>query len=302
MTPAETKRSPISLPTVLIGLLFVVAVVAALFFMNRSTSASNKLKSKDKKIDSLNTEFKSMMDSLNTTNDQLKEKVEGLTKQKDRLAATRDSVLRLLNYALANDRNSKGKIAQLEKKLKDVQGELSKLQKSYDDILASAGNSGAEYKQRLEALTQERDAIAKENLELKKQLSEIKKDVVEGALFSKTMAAVPGELSGGKFSASTRSQNTDRVEVKFTLSRAPKADEQLLFRIYDPTNKEVALNPSYRKELSAPANPINQKVQLVFEKKLDRKNSGRFSVRLFLTSNEKGIANQEIGTGNFEVK
>ncbi|TAE11799.1 MAG: hypothetical protein EAZ95_13215, partial [Bacteroidetes bacterium] len=68
------------------------------------------------------------------------------------------------------------------------------------------------------------------------------------------------------------------------------------------TNKEVALNPKYRQELNAPANAVNQKVMLAFEKKLDRKSSGRFSVRLYLTSNEKGIANQEIGVTGFELK
>jgi hypothetical protein len=47
---------------------------------------------------------------------------------------------------------------------------------------------------------------------------------------------------------------------------------------------------------------VNQKVILAFEKKLDRKSSGRFSVRLYLTSNEKGIANQEIGVTSFELK
>lgn len=307
MTPAETKRSPINLPMILLGALLVLAFIA-IFFMASSRTGLQKLTTNQKnKIDSLNNankEFGAQMDSLTKTSEQLQEKVEGLTKQKDRLIASRDSVLRLLNYALANDRNSKGKIAQLEKKLKEVQGKLSEVQKTYDDILASAGSSGAEYKQRLEALSSERDALAKENQALKKQLADkdAKGDTQGKAIFSTTMSAIPGELSGGKFSASTKSQNTDRVEVKFSLSRAPKADEQLLFRVYDATNKEVALNPKYRQELNAPANAVNQKVMLAFEKKLDRKSSGRFSVRLYLTSNEKGIANQEIGVTGFELK
>ena len=153
-------------------------------------------------------------------------------------------------------------------------------------------------------MTVERDALAKENQELKKKVAE---SAGTGggqtiALFSKSMAAVPGELVRKVFSPSTRSQNTDRVQVSFALSRAPKSDEQILFRVFDATNKEVAVNPSYRKELGAPANPTNQKVILPFEKALTRKESGRFSVRMYLTSTEKGIANQEIGSTSFELK
>lgn len=307
MTPAETKRSSLSnnLPVLLLAALLILAVVAVVFLVNSRTKLNKEKNEKDSQIVKLTKDFNAELDTLRVTEEKLRGEVESLTKQKDRLMASKDSVVRLLNYALANDRNAKGKVAQLEKSLRDIQAKLGEVQKMYDDLLASSGSSGAEYKQRLEALSVERDALAKENQELKKQMVakvEIG-DNQKSALFTTgAIASQPGELKGGKFSPSTRSQNTDRAQVTFSLTRAPKADEQLLFRVYDATNKEVPLNPSYRKELTAPANPVNQKVMLVFEKMLDRRTSGRFSVRLYLTSTDKGIANQEIGQGSFTLK
>ncbi len=303
----ETKRSPISnnLPVFLLAALLILAVVAVFFLVNSRTSLKKERDAKDTQITKLNKDFNEQLDSLRASEQKLQGEVEGLTKQKDRLVASKDSVLRLLNYTLANDRNSKGKIAQLEKALKDLQGQLGSVQKMYDDLLASSGSSGAEYKQRLEALSVERDVLAKENQDLKKQLAAKAEigDNQKSALFTTgAIVAQAGELKSGKFSASTKSQNTDRVQITFSLTRAPKADEQLLFRVYDATNKEIPLNPSYRKELNAPANPINQKLILAFEKMLDRKTNGRFSVRLYLTSTDKGIANQEIGQGTFNLK
>lgn len=307
MTPAETKRSPISnnLPVFLLAALLVLAVVAVVFLVNSRTTLKKDNVAKDSQIVKITKDFNEQLDSLRVSEEKLSEQVKSLTSQKEKLASSKDSVLRLLNYALANDRNSKGKVAQLEKSLREIQAKLGDVQKMYDDLLASSGSSGAEYKQRLEALSVERDNLAKENQDLKKQLATKAEtgDNQKSALFtSGAIVAQPGELKSGKFSASTRSQNTDRVQISFSLTRAPKADEQLLFRIYDATNKEVAVNPSYRKELTAPANPVNQKLMLVFEKMLDRKSSGRFSVRLYLTSTDKGIANQEIGQGTFTLK
>ncbi len=309
MTPAETNRSPLStnLPMVLLAALLLLAIVAAVIMMNRNTTyqkLSTEQVEKIKNLDLANKQFESQMDSLNQTSTALQEKVEGLMKTKDRLISSRDSVVMLLGNVLKNDKNAKGKVAALEKQLKEYQNKLNGVQKLYDDLLANTGSSGVEYKQRLEALTSERDALAKENQELKKKVADVA-NTGGGqtvAIFCKTMTPLPGEAKSGKFSSSTRSQNTDRLQTTFTLTRAPKSDEQILFRVFDGTNKEVALNPSYRKELNAPANPINQKVMLVFEKMLGRKDSGRYSVRMYLTSTEKGIANQEIGVGSFELK
>jgi len=309
MNPAETKRSSqsASFPTVLLAGLLILAIIAIIFVvMNNRSILKNSVnqESKIKDLDATNKQFKQQMDSLELTASELNSKVETITKQKDRLVASRDSVMRLLNYALLNDRNSRGKVAQLEKKLRELQGKLGDVQKMYDDLLANTGSSGIEYKQRLEALSAERDVLSKENQTLKKQLAD-KENGGGGqvtAIFSTSMSALPGEMANKKFSPSTRSQNTDRVQVTFSLSRAPKTDEQILFRIFDGTNKEVTINPGYRKELNAPANATNQKVFLAFEKALDRKSSGRFSVRMYLTSTEKGIANQEIGLAGFELK
>lgn len=305
----DKSQGGLSRNVLLFGLLILLAgsllgIGYMAYLRSLSEKSNAKLKSRSDSLAYSNGLFKDSVRILNDESIELNEKVEELMQQKDKLTGSRDSVARLLAYSRANERNAVGKVAVLEKKLKELQTKLNSIQAQYDDLLANSGSAGAEYKQRLESLTAERDNLAKENQRLKQDLGNATTNADNRtAIFANSMSAVPGELVKNKFSASTRSQNTDRAQVAFSLSRAPKPNETIIFKIFDATNKEVAIKPKYRNELNAPANPVNQRVILEFEKgKLDRSSSGRYSVRMYLTAIDKGIENQEIGVSSFEVK
>ncbi len=289
----------------------LILLIGALIFIAWLVNSQNKLrkdaqslKTKSESLEKDNTNFKVAIDSLNDLSIKLEKQLDDLTTQKEKLISSRDSVARLLAYSRTNERNSQAKIAQLQKKLNDLQAKLTDVQKKYDEVMAMSNSTDAELKRQVQALTAERNALASENQRLQRELQSATGNADNRtALFSNKMAALPGEILRGKFSASTRSQNTDRVRVNFTLSRAPKPTESLIFKVFDSSSKEVAIKPVYRNELNAPANPTNQSVILEFENgKLDRRASGIYSVRLYMTDVNKGLENQEIGITQFELK
>ena len=253
-------------------------------------------------VDSLN--FAKNIAELNDQTTALGKEIEDLRTQKERLISQKDSVERLLAYSRANERNSQAKINQLQKQLKDLQTKLNVIQQKYDELLANSDNFGSNARQQVEALTAERNALAEENQRLQRELIAATGNADNRtAIFTTKMNVNPGEVKRNKFSTSTRSQNTDRLEVTFTLSRPPKPTENLIFKVFDSANKEILIKPKYRNELNAPANPTNLKVMLEFEGGyLDRRASGIYSVRLYLTDINKGLENQEIGIRQFELK
>jgi chromosome segregation ATPase len=291
-------------------ILMVALLVGALIMIGWLVNSKSKLE-KDSKtlennyknLESENQKNRSRLETLDAEALKMTKELEDLRTQKEKLITSRDSIARLLAYSRVNERNSQVKIAQLQKKLNELQTRLTDVQKRYDEALASAGTTDSELRRQVELLTAERNALAAENQKLQRDLQSATGNADNRtAIFASKMRANPGELSKGKFSASKRSQNIDRVEVTFTLSRAPKPTESLIFKIYDRTNKEIAVKPKYRNELNSPANPTNQKVILEFESgKLGRKASGTYSVRLFMTDVNKGLENQEIGITQFEA-
>jgi len=287
--------------------ILIAALVFIFFLVNSRNRISADNEKKTKTIADLQVQNKlieTRLDSLDAESIKMTKEMEDLRTQKEKLISSRDSVLRLLNYSRVNEKNAQTKVAQLQKKLTELQKQLTGIQQKYDELLASAGTTDSDLRRQVEALTAERNALAAENQKLQRELQASTGNADNRtAIFTTKMTAMPGEVLRGKFSRSTRSQNTDRVEVNFTLSRAPKPTESLIFKIFDRANKEVAIKPKYRNELNAPANPTNQKVVLEFETgKLDRKASGTYSVRMFLTDVNKGLENQEIGITQFEVK
>jgi len=295
---------------IVIGGLAILLIAAAFVIWNLSMN-KNKLdslaKDQKSKIDTLNTQKKTFitrLDSLEDRSFRLMKEAEELERQRDMYLSQKDSVERLLAYSRTNERNSRAKIATLEKRLKDLQTKLEDVQSKYDELLASSGTSATELKARVEQLTEERNKLSSENQRLQQELAAATGNADNRtAIFTTSLSAIPGELRRDKFSASTRSQNMDRVEVSFVLSRPPKPTENLIFKVYDGTNKEIPIKPTYRNELNAPANPTNQKVILEFANgMLERSVRGNFSVRLFLTDVNKGLENQEIGLSEFAVK
>lgn len=292
----------IALVALLVGSLIVIAMLVN----NRSQleRKAGTLKNSNDSLEYTTVKFDQQLDSLNDVNHVLEKQADDLLEQKEKLMTQRDSVARLLAYSRTNERSAKTKLTQLQKQLADLQNKLDDVQRKYDDLLANSGDAGSEYKKRLEALTTERDLLASENQKLKQNLS-VETGNAENPLFvmGGTMKALPGEIVKNKFSASTRSQNTDRVQVGYTLSRATRPNESLVFKIFDATNKELAIKPKYRNELNAPADPLNQKVILEFEAgKLDRRASGRYSIRCMAMDINKGTAPKEIGITSFELK
>ncbi len=299
------KRSP-NLITIALGALLVIALVA-IGIMASSQSKSKNIEKKAKKtIDSLDktvSQFSGQIDSLNKVAADLDKQVDDLVSQKDRLIKSRDSVQKIMAYSIANDRNSKVKVTQLEKKLKELQTKLDEVQRKYDEAVASSGATDVELKKRVESLVAQNRNLQSENERLQTELAKTTTNADNRtALFTRGLTAVPGELAKGKFESSKRSQNIDRVQTSFGLSRAPKPTESIIFKVFDNTGKEVAIKPKYRNELNAPANPTNVKVILEFEKGfLARKDEGVYNVRAYLTDVNKGVENQEIGSAPFTI-
>lgn len=300
------KRSP-NLITIALGALLVIALVA-IGIMANTQSKTKSLATKNKKtIDSLDkavSQFGGQIDSLNKVAADLDKQVDDLVSQKDRLIKSRDSVQKLLVFSLANDRNSKAKAGQLEKKLKELQAKLDDVQKKYDEAVANSGATDVELRKRVESLVAQNRNLQTENERLQGEIAKTTSNADNRtALFTRGLTAVPGELTkAGKFEPSKRSQNIDRVQASFGLSRAPKPTESIIFKVFDNTGKEIAIKPKYRNELNAPANPTNVKVLLEFEKGfLARRDEGVYNVRAYLTDVNKGVENQEIGSAPFTI-
>lgn len=310
MANFETQSTPgiSSRNFIILAVIFAVILIGAVIFILRLNQEKNEIMNNlGSRVNSLvddSVRFEKKFRELNDKAIALDKEVEDLMLERDRLTAQRDSVARLLAYSRTNERNSQAKVAQLQKQLKELQSKLDNVQKQYDDLLASTGISNLEYEQRLRNITDERNNLAAENQKLQQELLAATGNADNRtAIFATNMKALPGELRRDKFSASTRSQNTDRVEVAFRLSRAPKPTESLIFKVFDPLSGEIPLKPQYRNELSAPADPVNQKVMLEFEQGfLNRRASGDYVVHLYLTDINKGLENQEIGLVKFNLK
>jgi myosin heavy subunit len=299
------KRSP-NLITIALGALLVIALVAiGIMATNQNKVAKEKKKTLDslKNLQESNDKFSEEISKLQKLNEHYKKEKEDLLSQKDRLIKSRDSVQRLLAYSFANERNAKTKVVQLEKKLKELQAQLDDVQRKYDEAVANSGATDAELKKRIDALQAQNRSLQADNERLQAELGKVSANADNRtALFVRGMSAIPGELSRNKFEPSKRSQNIDRVQVTFGLSRAPRPTESIIFKVFDNTGKEIALKPKYRNDLNTIANPTNIKLILEFEKGfLERRAEGVFSVRAYLTDVNKGVENQEIGSTPFNV-
>ena len=291
---------------VLLALLVGAAIAVAWLWYDRSDLGKKNLALTDD-VDSLVNKSKEYISNIKTLDEKafrLESEALKLDEARKRLIQEKDSVTRLLAYTRANERNAKAKIAQLQKQLTTLQGRLNDVQQKYDDLLQNSGVAGEDLQKQIQLLTAERNQLAEENQRLQRELLAATGNADNRtAIFTTNMNSIPGEVKRGRFSSSKRSQNMDRVEVAFTLSRPPKPTENLIFKIFDGANKEIPIKPRYRNELNAPADPTNQKVILEFESGfLDRRAEGTYSVRLFLTDVNKGLEDQEIGISQFEVK
>jgi len=310
MANFETKENPgISSQNfmIVVGIFAVVLIIASFFIYNLNKEKNELATNLGGRVNSLvddSVRFEKKFRELNDKAIALDKEVEDLMLERDRLTIQRDSIAKLLAYSRTNERNSQAKVAQLQQQLKALQTKLNNVQKQYDDLLAGTGISDLEYEQRLRAITEERNNLSTENQKLQQDLIATKGNADNRtAIFATSMKAIPGELKRDKFSASNRSQNTDRIEVSFKLSRAPRPTENLIFKIFDPLSGEIAIKPRYRNELSAPADPTNQKVILEFEQgTLARTMSGNFVVHLYMTDANKGLEDQEIGLAKFILK
>lgn len=301
--PTESKSSGLIIALIVLTVLSL-AVAGYMFYNQYSLNA--QVSKQNQQIDSLTKTsdgFVTQIGELVAQETYLNQAVKELQVQKDRLIFERDSVQRLLSYSQSNNRKSQAEIARLRKRLSELQTQLQDIQQKYDDLLANSQATGTSNQAEIEALTAQRNQLSEENQRLRQQLAEAS-EAAENPIFATTISAVPGEVNRkGQFSPSKRSQNMDRVEVAFTLSRPPKPTENLIFKVFDNVNNEIPIDPIYRNELNAPLDPANQKSRLVFEGgKLDRRAEGEYTVRLYLTDVNKGVENQEIGLARFEVK
>lgn len=292
-----------------IGLVAVsILLVVSLFFTYKYYKDYKKVKATEKKqisaVDSLRGLSSSLKDSVSTKsaeNEELLKKKFELEDKLNKVEDKRDSVQKLLNNSRYRERRYRVEAGRLKKLLEDAQDKVDSLQKAYDEISAGSGSTLAEYRKQIEQLTTERNSLASQNQTLQAEMSKLKNDS-QNALFALTVRAIPGELRRSRFSASTKARNTDRVQVSFQLTRAPAANENIVIKLFDATNKEVPLKPAYRNNIGKPT-PTNQQIIVEPDSDARRKFSrGNYSIRLFLTNVDQGINNQSIGIAEFSLR
>jgi seryl-tRNA synthetase len=284
----------------LVGLL-----VVALFFIAYMSTNSNKLRSdsvKNKKMaDSLERQvvtFNHKIDSLNDESKALKKQMDNLLTQKEKLIQSRDSLTRLLNFSRTNERNATGKVAMLEKQLRDMQVKLNDVQKKYEEASQFSQTTDEELQRQLQAVKAERDALATQLKNANEKLQKTENEV-KNPLTMTTLKGTPGELKSGKFDVSTRSTRTDRVQVVFNMNRPLEAGESLNFRIFDNAEKEIPLKPSFRTNIK---NTLSQTIILEFANGyLPTSASGNFSVRAYQETTDKSTS-RELQRATFNMK
>lgn len=292
-----------------IGLVVVsILLVVSLFFTYKYYNDFKTVKSADKQktaaVDSLKGLSSSLKDSVtskSTENEELVKKKFQLEDQLNKAEDRRDSVQKLLNNSRYRERRYRVEAGRLKKLYENAQDKADSLQKLYDEISAGSGSTLTEYRKQIEQLTTERNGLASQNQTMQAELSKLKNDT-KNALFALTVRAIPGELRRSKFSPSTKAKNTDRVQLSFQLTRAPAANENIMVKLFDATNKEIPLKPTYRNNIGKPT-PTNQ--QLVVEPDSDARRKfsrGNYSIRLFLTNVDQGINNQSIGIAEFSLR
>lgn len=290
----------------LVGL--TIALVVSLVFTYRFYKSNKKYKTTDKQqkvaVDSLKGLSSSLKDSVSSKTTENEELLKVKFKLEDKLGNAedqRDSLQKLLNNSRYRERRYRVEAGRLKKLLENSQDKVDSLQKAYDEISAGSGSTLAEYRKQIEQLTTERNSLASQNQSLQAELSKVKDDN-QNALFALTVRAVPGEIRRNRFSPSTRARRTDRVQISFQLSRAAAPNENIMLKLFDATNKEIPLKPSYRNNIGKPT-PTNQ--QLIVEPDVDAKRKfsrGNYSIRLFLTNVNQGINNQSIGIAEFSLR
>ncbi len=284
----------------LVGLL-----VVALFFIAYMSTNSSKLRTdtaKAKKVaDSLGNQmviFNHKIDSLNDESKALKKQMDNLLTQKEKLIQSRDSLTRLLNYSRTNERNATGKVAMLEKQIRDLQAKLTDVQKKYEEATQFSQTTDEELQRQLQAVKAERDALATQLKNTTEKLQKTETEV-KNPLTMTTLQATPGELKSGKFDKSSRSTKTDRVQVIFKINRPLEAGENLNFRVFDNAEKEIPLKPAFR---TAIKNTLSQTIILEFANGyLPTSASGNFSARAYQETPDKSTS-RELQRATFSMK
>ncbi|OJJ18702.1 hypothetical protein BKI52_24160 [marine bacterium AO1-C] len=285
-----------------------LALVVSIIFAYRFYSSNKKFKAVDKEqkqaVDSLKGLSSSLKDSVASKTTENEELVKRKFELEDKLNAAedqRDSVQKLLNNSRYRERRYRLEAARLKKLLEDSEDKVDSLQKAYDEIAAGSGSTLAEYRKQIEQLTTERNSLASQNQSLQAEISKLKDDN-KNPLFAESLRVIPGEIQRGRFSPSTRARRTDRLQVQFKLTRASSPEENIVIKLFDATNKEIPLKPSYRNNIGKPT-PTNQ--QFIVEPDVDAKRKfsrGNYSIRMFLTNVNQGINNQSIGIAEFSLR
>lgn len=150
-------------------------------------------------------------------------------------------------------------------------------------------------KKQIEQLTQERDNLLKERKELISELIKVTDNNNNRiALFVTSISTSPKTTLKGNDII------INKIAVNFTLSRLPQPQENLVIKLFDSKNKEIFLTPQYRNYLNNASIPTAQKIFI--EPENYKFTKGSYSVYIYLTNVEKGIAENEIGRAEFILK
>lgn len=199
--------------------------------------------------DSLN--LRIQLDSLFNQKEKLKEEADSLLREKDKIQNQKDSVSRLLYAVRGNANASKGQINKLQKQLKDLQDKYDKLQKDYDELVSLQGTTLEEYKKQITELDGLVKSLKDENAKLRSQSGKVTEEAENMRTLSViNMVVSPGYLDRkNRFQLNFKSKNIEVLEIKYTLSRAPRSGETIEERLYGPDGEQIALTPRKKGEV-----------------------------------------------------
>lgn len=208
----------------------------------------------------------------------------------------KDSIQALLNGARYRERLYRAEATRLKTLLDNTQDKMDSLTKAYDAVSTASKSTLVEYRKAIVDVTRERNKLAADNAALQNKLTQLQGNVPD--LFPFDIRALPGEYRRKRFSAVSRAQKVQLIQVRYRFTRPPKVSDTLNIKVYDATGK---LMPT-KVKLSMPWSTTQQEEYALLDVTNKGWVAGRYVVRLYWSNHQKNVANREVGLAEFILR
>ncbi|WP_026998345.1 hypothetical protein [Eisenibacter elegans] len=292
-----------NVPIIVISILALLLVVSLIFnytLASKNTSSTRELNEQKESMRTLQTALTTTEAQMEELREEQERLLDSLETQRNVLESKVDSVNRLLNFARRDAQGSKARVAQLEKELKALKGQLAEVQQKYEEAVELNASIAEEYRTQIEQLNLQIQSYDAENQQLRAELEQFKGSADNRtALFTTLVIATPGRnRNNGNFDATYNRRRVEAIEVKYRLSRAPRPTENIAIRLFDPNNQEITVSVQGRSEVNA--DPVS-KTRLIAPEAGFSFGRGNYEVRIYAIETGKE-GSVEIGRAKFELK